>query len=152
MCTHACLCVRESESQLIDTHTHTHDARLHVPARLQWCTCACVCVRVCVCVHTQMALAAFKKLHAMLPDNYEVLWQIATCYDMDRDFKQVCVCACVCVCVCVCTTSGAFFVCAWTQPQAQQTMKPLLKQRSVQGMSCVCVCVCVGCQVVRDAQ
>ena len=38
----------------------------------------------------QVALAAFRKLHAMLPDNYEVLWQIATCYDMDKDFKQVC--------------------------------------------------------------
>lgn len=25
----------------------------------------------------------------MLPDNYDVLWQMATCYDIQGDFKQV---------------------------------------------------------------
>jgi hypothetical protein len=37
----------------------------------------------------QAALAAFRKLHSMLPDNYDVLWQMATCYDIMGDFKQV---------------------------------------------------------------
>ena len=37
----------------------------------------------------QTALSAFRKLHAMLPDNYEVLWQIANCYDILGDLKQV---------------------------------------------------------------
>lgn len=36
----------------------------------------------------QAALAAFKKLHAMLPDNYDVLWQLANCYDIMGDFRQ----------------------------------------------------------------
>lgn len=33
------------------------------------------------------ALAAFKKLHAMLPDNVEVIYQIANCFDILGDFK-----------------------------------------------------------------
>jgi hypothetical protein len=37
----------------------------------------------------QAALAAFRKLHSMLPDNYDVLWQMASCYDILGDFKQV---------------------------------------------------------------
>jgi len=40
---------------------------------------------------TQYALAAFKKLHAMLPDNVEVIYQIANCHDLlaneTGDFK-----------------------------------------------------------------
>eukprot|EP00955_Chlamydomonas_euryale_P017861 190344-Chlamydomonas_euryale.AAC.2 len=36
----------------------------------------------------QGALAAFKKLHAMLPDNTEVIHQIATVYDILGDFKN----------------------------------------------------------------
>ena len=39
----------------------------------------------------QYALAAFKKLHAMLPDNVEVIYQIANCHDLlaneTGDFK-----------------------------------------------------------------
>ena len=35
----------------------------------------------------QYALAAFKKLHAMLPDNVEVIYQIANCHDLLGDFK-----------------------------------------------------------------
>jgi hypothetical protein len=44
---------------------------------------------LCAPFSPQAALAAFRKLHAMLPDNYDVLWQIATCYDMQGDLKQV---------------------------------------------------------------
>lgn len=32
---------------------------------------------------------SYRKLHAMLPNNTEVLWQIAMCYDMMGDFKLV---------------------------------------------------------------
>lgn len=37
----------------------------------------------------QEALAWFKKLHKMLPDNHEVVWQIAMCHDMDGNLPEV---------------------------------------------------------------
>lgn len=40
--------------------------------------------------HTlQSAVVSFKKLHAMLPENTEVMYQLATCHDIMQDYEQV---------------------------------------------------------------